>query len=108
MHDGHMGRKKLGDVGKRIGLVRWSYEGRAKAWLPGIVVGLVVKRASGIWHLDSYTQPHALNVSDRTMHQPYRTPPTAEVLAPRDAANNRDGESELDRAHALVGAVAQF
>ena len=68
MHDGRMGRKKLGDVGERIGLVRWSYVG--EAWLPEIVVGIVSKQASGIWHLDSNGQTHALNKSDWTMYQP--------------------------------------
>ena len=68
MHDGRMGRRKLGDVGRRIGLVRWSYRG--EAWLAEIVVGIVVKHAGGVWHLDSNGETRALNESDWSLYQP--------------------------------------
>jgi hypothetical protein len=68
LHDGRMGRRKLGDVGRRIGLIRWSYEG--EAWLPETVVGIVVKHSDGVWHVDSYGKARVLNESDWSMYQP--------------------------------------
>jgi hypothetical protein len=68
MQDGLMGRSKLGDKGRRIGLVRWSFEGGT--WLPEMVVGIVVERAGGIWYLDSNGEARTLNESDWSVYQP--------------------------------------
>jgi hypothetical protein len=63
-----MVRRKLGDEGRRIGLIRWFREG--EEWLPETVVGTVVKRAGGIWHLDLNGETQALSESDWSMYQP--------------------------------------
>jgi hypothetical protein len=68
MHHEPMGRRRLGDVGRRIGLVRWSQVG--EAWVPEIVVGIVVKHADGVWYLDSNGETRALDESDWSMYDP--------------------------------------
>ncbi|POH62092.1 hypothetical protein C3B61_18505 [Cryobacterium zongtaii] len=63
-----MVQRKLGDVGRRIGLIRWLREG--EEWLPEIVVGTVIDRASGVWHLDVNGETRVLNECDWSMYQP--------------------------------------
>jgi len=63
-----MVQRKLGDVGRRIGLVRWSHDG--EAWIPEIVVGIVVDHTDGIWQLALDGEIRALNESDWSLYQP--------------------------------------
>lgn len=63
-----MGRQKLGDVGRRIGLIRWSMEG--EEWSPEIIVGVVVDRANGVWHVEVDGEIRALVESDWSLYQP--------------------------------------
>lgn len=67
-----MGRRRLGDIGRRIGLIRWTQVG--EACVPEMVAGVVVKHADGVWHLGSSGETRALNESDWSMYEPKRTP----------------------------------
>ena len=63
-----MGRQKLGDSGRRIGLIRWFKEG--EEWSPEIIVGIVVERTKGVWHVDVNGEIHALIESEWSVYQP--------------------------------------
>jgi hypothetical protein len=63
-----MVRRKLGDVGRRIGLIRWTHEGGE--WVPETVVGIVVEHSGGVWHLDVNKNVRALNKSDWSVYHP--------------------------------------
>jgi hypothetical protein len=63
-----MGRRKLGEVGMRIGLIRWINDGGE--WLSEIVVGIVGDRVGGVWHLDVNGEIRALNESDWSIYLP--------------------------------------
>jgi hypothetical protein len=63
-----MGRQKLGDAGRRIGLIRWFKEG--EDWSPTIIEGIVVDHAEGIWRVDVNGEIHDLNESDWSIYQP--------------------------------------
>jgi len=63
-----MGRQKLGDAGRRIGLIRWFKEG--DDWSTKIIEGIVVDHAEGVWHVDVNGEIYALSESDWSIYQP--------------------------------------
>ncbi|PXA68002.1 hypothetical protein CTB96_15195 [Cryobacterium arcticum] len=53
---------------RRIGLLRWFHEG--EEWLQEIIVGIVIDRSAGVWHLDLDGEFRTLKQSTWSLFQP--------------------------------------